>query len=168
MDTQDAPEADAPEAEPAEAVPAAPAPVAEPVRRLRFPGQTGRWVAPLYLALAVLMLPWVVLLAIQLPDRILTSNYRLAWVGFDCLLLVAMARTAWLAARASPFVVNVASATAALLIVDAWFDLTTSPPGRERLYAVLAAGLLELPAAALSLWIAVRAQRVIATTGAMP
>src|SRR5262249_46469468 len=93
---------------------------------------------------------------------------RLAWVGFDCLLLVAMARTAWLAARASPFVVNVASATAALLIVDAWFDLTTSPPGRERLYAVLAAALLELPAAALSLWIAVRAQRVIAPPGALP
>jgi hypothetical protein len=124
-----------------------------------------RWVGPLYLVLAGLLLPWVVVLAIELPDRSGTSNYRLAWVGFDVLLVASMARTAYLALRNSPFVVNVASATATLLVVDAWFDVTTSRPGSERMTAIASAILLELPIAALSLWIAGRAQMIIATTG---
>jgi hypothetical protein len=124
-----------------------------------------RWVAPLYLVLSLGLLPWVVVLATSLPDRSGTSNYRLAWVGFDVLLVASLARTAYLALRNSPFVVNVASVTAALLVVDAWFDVTTSRAGSERAMAILSAVLLELPIAALSLWIAGRAQVIIATTG---
>ena len=52
-------------------------------------------------------------------------------------------------------------------MVDAWFDVTTAGPGRDRWQAVAAAALVELPLAALSLSISYRAQRVIARTGAV-
>lgn len=130
------------------------------------PRPTGGWVAPVYLLLAAGMVPWIVVLALSLPDRAVSHNYRLAWVGFDLLLAVSIARTAWLAWRRSPFVVNVASATAALLVVDAWFDVSTAAD-EALLKACLLAALVELPLATLSMVIAGRAQVQIARTGAV-
>ena len=67
-----------------------------------------RWIIPVYALLALALVPWVVWLAWTLPERSVSEHYRLAWVGFDVLLCGALARTAWLAWRRSPFVVNVA------------------------------------------------------------
>jgi len=128
---------------------------------------TGWWVAPLYLAMSLVLTPWTVVLMRTLPDRAVSHNYRLAWVGFDVLLVLSMARTAWLAWRRSPYVVNVASVTTTLLVVDAWFDVTTAPSG-GLLQACVLALFVELPAAVLSMVIAGRAQRQIARTGALP
>lgn len=124
----------------------------------------GWWIAPLYLAFAAGLVPWIVVLTLTLPDRAVSHNYRLAWVGFDVLLAGSIARTAWLAWRRSPYVVNVASATAALLVVDAWFDVTTASAD-ELVVSCLLAVLVELPAAALSLVIAGRAQDQLARSG---
>ena len=126
-----------------------------------------RWTIPLYAVLAAALLPWAAYLAWTLPARNVAAHYRLAWVGFDLLLCAALARTAYLAWRRSPFVVNVASATAALLLVDAWFDVTTSPGGNDLMLSVLLALLVELPLAVLSLVLAARAQIEIARTGAV-
>jgi hypothetical protein len=127
----------------------------------------GWWIAPVYLAMAALMIPWIVVLTQTLPDRAISANYRIAWVGFDVILALALLRTAWLTYKRSPFLVNVASATATLLVVDAWFDVTTSPGGDELATAVAAALLVELPLAALSIALARRAQVEIARTGAV-
>jgi hypothetical protein len=124
-----------------------------------------RWIIPVYALLAVALVPWVVWLAWTLPERSVSAHYRLGWVGFDVLLCGALARTAWLAWRRSPFVVNVASATAALLVVDAWFDVTTSPGGQDLLVSAVAALAVELPLAVFSLVIAARAQIQIARNG---
>jgi len=118
-----------------------------------------------YALLALALVPWVVWLAWTLPERSVSEHYRLAWVGFDVLLCGALARTAWLAWRRSPFVVNVASATAALLVVDAWFDVTTSAGGQDLLVSAAAAFFVELPLAVFSLVIAARAQIQIARHG---
>jgi hypothetical protein len=126
----------------------------------------GWWVAPLYLLMAVVTLPYIGVLLATLPDRAVSHNNRLTWVGFDVLLVGAMFRTAWLAWHRSPFVVNVASATATLLIVDAWFDVTTSPPD-DIAWSFALAIFVEIPAALLSLGIAGRAQLEIARTGAV-
>ena len=126
-----------------------------------------RWMIPLYSLLALALVPWVLWLAWTLPASSVTSHYRLAWVGFDVLLAGSMARTAYLAWRRSPFVVNVASATATLLVVDAWFDVTTSPGGDDLVGSALLAVFVELPLAALSLVLAGRAQIEIARTGAV-
>ncbi|MFN0280614.1 MAG: hypothetical protein ACKVZ6_01425 [Kineosporiaceae bacterium] len=127
----------------------------------------GWWVAPVYLVMTACMVPWIAVLVQTLPDRAVSANYRLAWVGFDVMLLLALARTGWLAWRRSPFVVNVASVTATLLVVDAWFDVTTSPGGDRLAGALAAAVLVELPLAALSVVISWRAQTEMARTGAV-
>ena len=126
-----------------------------------------RWMIPFYALMAAAMLPWVAYLAWTLPARNVAAHYRLAWVGFDLLLCAALARTAYLAWRRSPFVVNIASATAALLVVDAWFDVTTSPGGDDLMLSAVLALLVELPLAVLSLLLAARAQIEIARTGAV-
>jgi len=124
-----------------------------------------RWIIPVYALLAAALVPWVVWLAWTLPERSVSEHYRLGWVGFDVLLCGALARTAWLAWRRSPFVVNVASATAALLVVDAWFDVTTSPGGQDLVVSAVTAIGVELPLAVFSLVIAARAQIQIARDG---
>src|SRR4051812_32854626 len=135
-------------------------------RRLIAPRRAvGRWIMPVYALFAVAIVPWIVWLAWTLPERSVSAHYRLAWVGFDVLLCGALARTAYLAWRRSPFLVNVASATAALLVVDAWFDVTTSPGGQDLLVSTLLALLVELPLAVLSLLLAGRAQLEIARRG---
>ncbi|MER5806219.1 hypothetical protein [Streptomyces mirabilis] len=50
-----------------------------------------------------------------------------------------------------------ATATASLLVVDAWFDVTASQPGLELATAVVMAVCAELPMAALRTVLAVRA-----------
>jgi hypothetical protein len=124
-----------------------------------------RWIIPVYALFALALVPWVIWLAWTLPERSVSAHYRLAWVGFDVLLCGALARTAWLAWRRSPFVVNVASATAALLVVDAWFDVTTSSGGQDLIVSAVTAIGIELPLAVFSLVIAARAQIQIARSG---
>ena len=54
---------------------------------------------------------------------------------------------------------GLATAGAALLLADAWFDVCTSPPGLDRLLAVGEAVLVELPLAAAAIWLAVALTR---------
>jgi hypothetical protein len=119
-----------------------------------------RWVAPVYLSLTVLLVPWIIYLGFAPPAEIGSGDWRVAWIGFDVLEAIALAWTARLAYERSTWVDMAATATAVLLIVDAWFDIMTSEGGWPLLQAILAAGLLELPLAALSLWIARNAQIV--------
>ncbi len=121
-----------------------------------------RWVPPLFLVLAIALVPWIVYIALSLPSRTVADHYRLAWVGFDILLLVTLSRTAWLAFKGSRQVELPATATATLLIVDAWFDITTSHPGWPQMEAIALALFVELPTAALALYISTRIERIAA------
>jgi hypothetical protein len=51
----------------------------------------------LYTAAVVILLPWIGLLAVTLPRRQFDLHYRVAWVGFDLLLVFAITRTAYMA-----------------------------------------------------------------------
>ena len=119
-----------------------------------------RWVAPLFAILGLATIPWTFYLAVTLPERMRTHNYRLSWVGFDILLVAALLLTAHLAWRARPTVGLMAASTATLLIVDAWFDITTSGHAGVT-SAILSAVLVELPLAALCIWIALHVDQVI-------
>lgn len=110
----------------------------------------------IYLVVAVGLVPWIVYLAITVPRRNLERHYRTTWVGFDSLLVVALASAAYLAFRVDPRVQFPATTTATLLLVDAWFDVTTSANRANFITAVVLAVFLELPAAALSLYVARR------------
>lgn len=118
-----------------------------------------RWVAPLFLALGALTVPWTAFLAVTLPDHARTQNYREAWVGFDIMLVAALLATAYLAWRGRRSVALVASATATMLVLDAWFDVLTSRRS-EVGWSIASALLAELPLAVLCGWIALHADQV--------
>jgi hypothetical protein len=111
-------------------------------------------VAPLFVALGLLAVPWTVYLGYSLPEQAESPHYRLAWVGFDVLLVGALFTTAFLAWHGRRLVVVPAVVTATLLVVDAWFDVLTTPGAEDIAVAVASAVLLELPLAALCVWIA--------------
>lgn len=114
------------------------------------------------MAMAVLLLPWLVYLGFALPSRAVAHHYNLAWAGFDVALVFALARTAWLAAHGRRQVELPAVATATLLIVDAWFDVTTAGSGWPLIQAVTLAVLVELPTAGLAIYISRRVERLTA------
>jgi hypothetical protein len=116
----------------------------------------GRLVA---LAVGAFLLPWCAVLGATLPASAHVPNWSLAWVGLDLAEAVAALFTAVLLTRDSPRAGLPATAGAALLLADAWFDLCTSPPGLERLLAVGEAVLAELPLAAAAIWFAVALTR---------
>jgi len=123
--------------------------------------RSARRMAWLYTGAAVALLPWIVYLALTLPKRDLDRHYRAAWVGFDLLLAFAIVRTAYMAFRIDPRVQFPATATATLLLVDAWFDVTTSGGRGATLEALLLAGFVEIPAALFSLYLARRVSRQV-------
>ena len=114
----------------------------------------------MFFVLAAVTLPWIVFLWLRLPSRDLSEHYRLAWVGFDLMLALALARTGWTAWRGLDHVELPAVASATLLIVDAWFDVTTASTRTGAGAALLTALVVELPLAALCVWIAMNAERV--------
>jgi len=117
-----------------------------------------RRVAALYGAGAVVLVGWAAYLGVSLPDRDLARHWNAAWVGLDALIVFSLALTARLAARRDRRVAIPASATAALLVADAWMDVTTA--GRaDRGLAILLAVVVELPLAALSFALARRSLR---------
>lgn len=122
------------------------APVASPelLERIR---RHRRHTLELLTVCAVALVPWTVLLALTLPSGYKVHHWRVAWVGFDVLLLIAMASTVllgWLRHRA---VIVAGLATAVLLIGDAWFDVSLSFGTSEVWPAAALAVFGELPLA---------------------
>ncbi len=100
---------------------------------------------------AAVLVPWLVVLAVTLPDRHRSHEWRLAWVGFDAALTLAFAATAWFGWRSRQVVITAFVVTATLLLCDAWFDVLLSWGGSEQTEAVLTAAFVELPLAAFLL-----------------
>ena len=119
-----------------------------------------RWVAPVFFGLAVLTLPWIVYLGLSLPERALAERYNVAWIGFDVMLVIALARTALLAWQGRDHVQVPATITATLLVVDAWFDVITAHGTEALLMALLSAVAVELPLAVVCLWLVRHAEHV--------
>ena len=102
----------------------------------------------------VLLIPWTFYLAIRLPEVHLSRGWDVTWVGFDILLTIFLGLTAFFAWQQRFLLVVSASGAGALLIADAWFDVTTA--GRtDRQWSTLSALLVELPLAAFLLTISV-------------
>lgn len=118
------------------------------------------WVVTMFGGFAVLLVPWLVWLSLTLPPAQRAAHLRLAWMGFDAALIALMAGIAITALRDSPLLERVATAAGALLIIDAWFDVTMSNGRDQGLEAMLLAVAVELPLAGLCLWIASHAGAV--------
>ncbi|MEU9715779.1 LPXTG cell wall anchor domain-containing protein [Streptomyces sp. NPDC047976] len=102
------------------------------------------------------LLPWMVVLARTLPQTAEVSNWSTAWVGFDALLAAGLTGTGLLLRKGDPRVAAVAGATAALLVADAWLDVTTSAGTAGQGAAVLMALAAELPLAVACAVVAAR------------
>lgn len=121
------------------------------------------WVGPVFVVLGILLIPWAVLLAWDLPRRhFVATHWRLIWVGFDLFLAAALIATAAGAFRRAPWSAIPATISATLLFCDAWFDVLTSHPGRQVVVALAEAILVELPLAALCLALALNTERILA------
>lgn len=124
-------------------------------RRARFSGRTllGRGL----LACGIGMVPWLVVLAVTLPSATHVPHWSMAWVGLDSGEAIGLAVTGWLTLRRDPRRCLTAIATAALLLADAWFDVTTSGSGGALAVALVMAACAEIPTAALLSVLAYRA-----------
>jgi len=108
---------------------------------------------------ALALVPWIAVLAVTLPAHTVARNWSLAWSGFDVLLATMLAATAWLRRRGDARVGALAGASAAMLVVDAWFDTSTSAKGWDSAMAFVSAVFIELPLAAVCARIALRSGR---------
>lgn len=109
---------------------------ARKARRMTRTRRLKRWALILLGSSAVLLVPWMVVLALTLPTRTEVHNWSLAWIGLDVLMALGCAATAVLGLRGDARARLTASATASVAVLDAWFDLTTSPAGTELVVAV--------------------------------
>ena len=118
-----------------------------------------RWVGPMFALCSVVLVPWIVYIALSLPSRQLSPNYDIAWAGFDVFLAGGLASSAYFALRRSRYLSAAAAATAALLVVDAWFDCMTTP-GNARWESIAFCFFAELPLAALCLWLSYHTEQI--------
>jgi hypothetical protein len=112
------------------------------------------WIAPALLVCAAVLIPWIAVLFATLPRHYVANHWQLAWGGFDIGLGAALATTAVMVARRSPFAEVTAAVTGTLLCCDAWFDILTSRGLTDVAQAAASAVLVELPLAALCFWMA--------------
>jgi hypothetical protein len=135
-------------------------PAAEPENAVLTDGTRAvRWAGPLFALFSLIMVPWTVYIGESLPRRQLSPHYDVSWAGFDLMLLAALAATGYFALRRSRYLSMAATATAVLLVVDAWFDLMTTPSGQLAQSIVLAA-VVELPLAAVCVWLGLHTQEL--------
>jgi len=99
---------------------------------------------------SIALIPWIVYLAVSLPPNYQAHNWTLTWVGFDILLVIMMATTAYLGWQRRQLLVLPAFGTGLLLLVDAWFDITTANP-RDVWFSIIIACVGEIPLAFLQI-----------------
>lgn len=132
----------------------------EVTRRVAVPG-VRRWyhrwrTEHVLVGCGLALLPWLLVLANGLPGTAVATHWNTAWVGLDALEATGLIATGLLAARGHLLHALTASATATLLVADAWFDTMTAAPGGDQLSALAMAFGAELPLAALCGALAVR------------
>lgn len=109
---------------------------------------------------SIAMIPWLVYLALTLPESYVAHNWPVTWVGFDVLLLGFMLATAIFGYLRRQVLLFAAFTAGVLLICDAWFDLMTAGPADIWLSIVTALGI-EVPLGAFLIF---GAQRILRLT----
>ncbi|MEV4560330.1 hypothetical protein AB0K51_25490 [Kitasatospora sp. NPDC049285] len=98
---------------------------------------------------AVLLLPWIVDLGLNVKGHFGARNLSNSWIWLDVLEASALVLLAALIRRRHRATSPIASATAVLLAMDAFFDLWSAHRGEAFRTAEALAYLAELPSAAL-------------------
>jgi hypothetical protein len=106
---------------------------------------------------------WTTYLGWRLPPHYVAHHWDLAWVGLDVAEILLLLGSAWAAWRKRAVLILFAIALATLLLLDAWFDVTTAGHG-DFLESALVSIFVEVPSALALLWIARRAMRRLILT----
>jgi hypothetical protein len=112
--------------------------------------------AKLFTVCAILLVPWIGVLVIQLGVQAGKRSFNASWVGLDMIEVCCLLAVGALMRRRHRATSPVAAATAAVLCMDAFFDYMSAAPKLAYLVAMLMAVLVELPLAALLGWVAWR------------
>ena len=132
-------------------------PAATPTDEDRDTSPSSRWPSRLGIGLigtGLVLIPWLFVLAGGLPSSTTAAHWSTAWMGFDGLEALGLITTGVLVNRRNPHRCLAAAATATLLFVDAWFDVSTASTGADQATAM--AIFLEIPIAILCTVLAVR------------
>ncbi len=107
-----------------------------------------------FAVVAVAEIAWTVYLGVSLPRHYVANHWDLAWVGMDTAQVALLLLAAWAAWRRRAVLIVFACASGTLLLVDAWFDVTTARYSDidQSLWFLV----VELPLAAMMFWIARR------------
>jgi hypothetical protein len=114
-----------------------------------------RWVPRVFGAVAAGMVPWVIVLGRSLPETTEARHWPAVWIGLDLTVALGCATTARLFHRGDDRARLSAAAVAALMVMDAWFDVLTAQAGAEFTQALVCA-VPELAMAGLCTWVALR------------
>ena len=115
-----------------------------------------RWTIALYTVSVAVLIPWTYSLAENLPSHHLAHHWDIAWTGFDIFELLLFILTTVLALKRTIWVTLSATALSTILLVDVWFDVLTSKPGKQETIAILLALFIELPIALVTYVLAYR------------
>jgi hypothetical protein len=107
---------------------------------------------------AFLEIVWTIYLGWRLPRHYVANHWDLAWVGLDVAEIVTLLGAAWSAWRRRFILIFFLVASGTLLLLDAWFDITTAGHGDVR-QSVLVAIFIEVPSSLALLWMARRVTR---------
>jgi hypothetical protein len=92
---------------------------------------------------------WIIVLWLTLHRHFTATHWRLAWVGFDIVLLAAFAVTGWAFWRGRRIVITCLLVTGTLLCCDAWFDVILDLGTSGMWMSIASAVIVELPIAFL-------------------
>ena len=134
-----------------------PSQVADPAHSARSDDRRRRGILLTWLVAASLaLIIWTIYLGWQLPKVYISDDWRLAWVGLDVFEIALLVLTTWAAYQRRIVLIFFAAAAATMFVIDAWFDVTTARSG-DFSQSLLAAFVVELPAAFVLSWVAIRA-----------
>ena len=110
----------------------------------------GRKLGALFSIVAcTLLVGWIIVLVFTLHRSYHAHYWRLAWVGFDIVLLLGFAATGWAFWRGRQIVIACLLVTGALLCCDAWFDVMLDLGTNGQWVSIASAVVVELPIAFL-------------------
>ena len=95
---------------------------------------------------------WTIYLGWRLPRHYTADHWDLAWVGLDSAQVVMLLLAAWAAWRRRAVLILFSCAAGTLLLVDAWFDVTTAR--YDDFGTSLVSLAVEVPSALVLFWIA--------------
>lgn len=101
---------------------------------------------PLLATAAVVETAWTIYIGWRLPRHYVANHWALAWVGLDVAQIVLLLLAAWAAWRGRALLILFASSAGTLLLLDAWFDVTTARNGGF-MQSLLLAIIVEIPSA---------------------